>query len=86
MLDPFQKLLHPENYKEKIEIKKYYCPDILQKRCRKIQRKFIWRKYQIVVLKHPHEEYYAVLDGHHRFYAYYELGPKELRVAIKSQN
>ena len=36
----------------------------------------------IIVVKHPRKERYAVLDGHHRYYAYLELGKKEVDCAI----
>ena len=36
----------------------------------------------IIVVKHPKFEKYAVLDGHHRYYAYLELGKKEVNCAL----
>jgi hypothetical protein len=36
----------------------------------------------IIVVKHPHRNKYAVLDGHHRYYAYEEMGKKEIDSAI----
>lgn len=36
----------------------------------------------IIVVKHPHKSRYAVLDGHHRYYAFKELGKKEIDSAI----
>jgi len=36
----------------------------------------------IIVIKHPHKELYAVLDGHHRYYAYLELNINEIDCAI----
>ena len=36
----------------------------------------------IIVVKHPTKELYAVLDGHHRYYAYAELGRKEVDCAL----
>ncbi len=32
----------------------------------------------IIVVKHPKYDVYAVLDGHHRYYAYLELSKKEV--------
>ena len=36
----------------------------------------------IIVVKHPTKDVYAVLDGHHRYYAYVELGKKEVECAL----
>ncbi len=36
----------------------------------------------IVVVKHPREESYAILDGHHRFWVMKHRGVKTVRAAI----
>ena len=36
----------------------------------------------IIVVRHPRFEVYAVLDGHHRYYAYLELGTKKVNCAL----
>jgi hypothetical protein len=36
----------------------------------------------IIVVKHPKFDVYAVLDGHHRYYAYLELGKKQVNCAL----
>ena len=36
----------------------------------------------IVIVKHPKKDYYAVLDGHHRFWAYKILGYEKIKCAI----
>ncbi|MFH0748979.1 MAG: ParB/RepB/Spo0J family partition protein [Candidatus Bathyarchaeota archaeon] len=36
----------------------------------------------MIVVKHPIKDVYAVLDGHHRYYAYIELGKKEVECAV----
>lgn len=36
----------------------------------------------IVIVKHPKKEYYAVLDGHHRFWAQKILGFEEIKSAV----
>lgn len=36
----------------------------------------------LIVVRHPKFHKYAVLDGHHRYYAYLELGKKEVNCAI----
>ncbi len=36
----------------------------------------------LIVVKHPRKDIYAVLDGHHRYYAYVELGKKKIDCAV----
>ena len=36
----------------------------------------------VIVVKHPRFDVYAVLDGHHRYYAYLELGRKDIECAL----
>jgi hypothetical protein len=36
----------------------------------------------IVVVKHPHENLYAVVDGHHRFFAQVEFGVTTVNCAV----
>ncbi len=36
----------------------------------------------LIVVKHPNLVLYAILDGHHRYYAYLELGRKEVECAL----
>ena len=36
----------------------------------------------IVVVKHPNKPLYAVLDGHHRYWAQKELGAKKIKCAV----
>jgi len=36
----------------------------------------------IIVTKHPNHNRYAVLDGHHRYFAFLEMGATELNCAV----
>ena len=36
----------------------------------------------LIVVKHPKFDLYAVLDGHHRYYAFLELGKKKVNCAL----
>jgi hypothetical protein len=85
MINPFQKLMHPEKFKEKISIDKIGASaKIYRKGVEKYKERILAGEFirPIVVLKHPHEDMYAVLDGHHRFYAQSELGMKEIGAAV----
>src|SRR4030067_383721 len=37
----------------------------------------------IIVIKHPKRDLYAVVDGHHRYHAYRQLGQKEIPCALE---
>ena len=36
----------------------------------------------LLVVKHPRKDFYAVLDGHHRYWAYKQLGYQNVNCAI----
>jgi len=87
MITPLQKLLHPEKHSQKIDIKKVVAASKLHKQGVERYKKNILDGKTIkpiVVLKHPHEELYAVLDGHHRFYALLELGNTAIDAVVLS--
>lgn len=89
MRNPFAKIMYPEKFVEKVDIKKVVA-------AAKFYRKGV-DKYKekisagepikpIVVLKHPTEDIFAVLDGHHRFYAFLELGFQNIDVSVMKSN
>jgi len=89
MMNPFEKLIKPEKHAEKIEIKKIVAaPKLHKPGVEKYKEQILAGKTikPIVVLKHPHEELYAVLDGHHRFYAFLELGAQTIDAAVMKSN
>jgi hypothetical protein len=65
---------------EKIVADTKVFPEAIEKYKRKIQHG--QKLSPVIVVKHPHFDVYAVLDGHHRFYAYVELGRKEIECAL----
>lgn len=85
MIDPFEKLVQPEKHKEKIDMRKIVAaPKTYKKGVEKYKEWILAGKTvrPIVVLKHPDEDVYAVLDGHHRFYAFLELGFQDVDAAV----
>lgn len=78
-------LCNPEKYGERISIKKIVAD-------RKVYRKGVERYKKmlkegkglgtIIVVKHPTKDLYAVLDGHHRFWAQKEMGCKIIKCAV----
>lgn len=88
MVNPFKKFANPKKYAEKIDIKKVISvPKVYKKGVEKYKKIILSGKpvRPLIVLKHPTEDLYAVLDGHHRFYAYLELGfPTIEAVVLKS--
>jgi hypothetical protein len=78
-------LKNPEKYAEYISIKKIVADS-------KVYSEGV-KKYEnrirngddigtIIVIKHPKKELYAVLDGHHRYWAQKEMGIKEIKCAV----
>jgi len=77
--------IDPDKYKEKISVDKIIA-DL------KVYRQGVERYKEmlkqgkdlgtIIVLKHPREDFFAVVDGHHRFIAQQESGIKEVDCAI----
>lgn len=87
MIKPFEKLINPEKHAESIEIKKIVAaPKLHKDGVERYKKQILDGKMvkPIVVLKHPTEEAYAVLDGHHRFYALLELGATTVDAAVIS--
>jgi hypothetical protein len=76
---------NPEKYLVRLPIEKIVADS-------KVNPKFVERYKQmikrgekvapVIVVKHPRFEVYAVLDGHHRYYAYLELGKKIVNCAL----
>ena len=89
MINPFEKLIYPEKHSQKIEIKNIVAaPKLHREGVDRYKKQILAGKNvkPIVVLKHPDREVYAVLDGHHRFYAFLELGYKRIDAAVIKSN
>jgi len=87
MINPFEKLINPEKHSQRIEIKKIVAaPKLHREGVERYKKHILDGKpiKPIVVLKHPTEEMYAVLDGHHRFYALLELGAQTIDASVIS--
>jgi len=76
---------NPEKYLVRLPMKKIVAdtkvsPEFVERYKQKIQRGE--KVGPIIVVKHPRFDVYAVLDGHHRYYALLELGRKEVNCAL----
>jgi hypothetical protein len=76
---------NPEKYLIRLPIEKIIAdtkvdPEFVEKYKQKIKNGE--KVAPIIVVKHPKYEVYAVLDGHHRYYAYLELGKKIVNCAL----
>jgi hypothetical protein len=77
--------LNPEKYAELIDIEKILADDKIYRKGVERYKKMIKSGKDpgtIVVVKHPEEELYAVLNGHHRYWAQKEMGVKEIKCAV----
>ena len=76
---------NPEKYLVRLPIKKLVAdtkvdPEAIEMYKKKIQN---GEKIEpLIVVKHPKFDVYAVLDGHHRYYALLELGKKKVDCAL----
>ena len=78
-------LINPEKYKEIIDVEKIVAdskvyPEGVERYKSKMERSEDIGT--IVVVKHPKRNLYAVLDGHHRYWAVRYKGVKEMNCAV----
>ena len=81
-IDVFQ---NPEKYLVRVPIEKIVADTKVSREGVEGYKQKIERGEKIapvIVVKHPSIEKYAVLDGHHRYYAFLELGKKEVDCAL----
>jgi hypothetical protein len=76
---------NPEKYLVRLPMEKIVAdtkvsPEFVERYKKKIQQGE--KVGPIIVVKHPRFDVYAVLDGHHRYYAFLELGRKEVNCAL----
>jgi len=89
MINPFRKFTNPRKYSEKIDVGKIVTVPKFQKKGVERYKEIILSGKPvrpIIVLKHPEQDLYAVLDGHHRFYACLELGFTNIDAVIVRSN
>jgi hypothetical protein len=84
-LGPVPILLHPEDFAERISVKLVVADKKVDKDRVEHFLKALRAKEDVgtlVVVKHPEKKLYAVLDGHHRFWALKEFGAKTISCAV----
>ena len=77
--------IHPSKYAICLPIEKLVADSKISRQGVEVYKRKIQKGDKInpiIVVKHPRKELYAVLDGHHRFYAFLELGKKEVDCAL----
>jgi hypothetical protein len=77
--------LHPSKYAVCLPLEKLVADSKVSKLGIELYKQKMLRGEKIrpiIVVKHPRKDIYAVLDGHHRFYAYCELGVKKVDCAL----
>ncbi len=76
---------HPEKYSVCLPIEKVVADSKVEREGIEFYKRKIKNNEKIdplIVVKHPKKDLYAVLDGHHRYYAYVELGKKQINCAL----
>jgi hypothetical protein len=77
--------INPDKYAVCLPIEKLVADSKVSRKGIDIYKQKILQNQKIcpiIVVKHPRKDLYAVLDGHHRYYAYLELGKKEVDCAL----
>ena len=77
--------VNPDKYAVCLPIEKLVADSKVSRKGIEIYKKKILENQKInpiIVVKHPRKDLYAVLDGHHRYYAYLELNRKEVDCAL----
>ena len=77
--------IHPAKYALRLPIEKIVADSKVSRRGIEFYKKKIAANEPVnplIVVKHPRKDLYAVLDGHHRYFAYLELGIKEIDCAL----
>jgi hypothetical protein len=77
--------LNPKKYEVCLPVKKIIADSKVSKEGVEIYKQKIKNNEKIdplIVVKHPHKDIYAVLDGHHRYYAYVEMGKRKISCAL----
>ena len=78
-------LINPKKYATEIEIDKIIADTKYSRQGVEYYKEKIRANQSIdpiIVVKHPRKDLYAVLDGHHRYYAYRELGKETITCAV----
>ena len=76
---------NPEKYLIRLPIEKLVADTKVDPEAIEMYKKKITNGEKIaplIVVKHSKFDVYAVLDGHHRYYAFLELGKKEVECAL----
>ena len=76
---------NPEKYLIRLPIEKIVADTKVDPEAIEMYKKKIQNREKIaplIVVKHPKFDEYAVLDGHHRYYALLELGKREVVCAL----
>lgn len=77
--------IHPKKYAVCLPIEKLVADSKVSRQGVELYKQKIVNKEKInpiIVIKHPRKDLYAVLDGHHRYYAFLEMGRKEIDCAL----
>ena len=78
-------LINPHRYERPVSIDKIIADTKVSRQGVEYYKKKIEANESIdpiVVVKHPRQDVYAVLDGHHRYYACKELGKDTINCAV----
>jgi len=83
MTDLIRAYTRPDKYAVDLPIDKVVCDeDVDDDYVQRLAEMDLSKLKPIIVIKHPHKEIYAVLDGHHRFKAARLSGVRMIKAAV----
>jgi len=83
MTDLIRAYTSPDKYAVDLHIEKIVCDEnVDDDYVQRLAEMDLSKLKPIIVIKHPHKELYAVLDGHHRFKATKLSGVKMIKAAV----
>ena len=77
--------INPNKYAVRLPLEKLVADSKVSRQGIEIYKQRILQNEKIgplIVVKHPRKDLYAVLDGHHRYFAFFEMGIKEIDCAL----
>ncbi|TET90563.1 MAG: hypothetical protein E3J35_05660 [Methanomassiliicoccales archaeon] len=85
MVDIIRAYASPDKYRTNLPVEKIVADEKIEERGVSHYQEFLEQRKElkpIIVIKHPKKDLYAVLDGHHRFWALKRTGMGQIPAVV----